>query len=380
MWPWLSFVVAITHSLPYRSEKTRYVHHPLEIKKKRNGARRRASAPRRPTPQLTPRLAGKANDRMGCLRFQPFLLLLCHESVPALIALVANRGASWRHSGIAANMNAASGGAGSPIGTGGGAPADEPSTSLPPIEVVQAAMKAWRANEIQTVITFTSPQNRRAVRNMEDFELILRSSSAFKHIIFCYKFEVLSALSIGESEWQCRVRIEASEDRRLVGARTLAKYYRWDLSRQSKPVSFGLGQCLRHRKYEYRGVVIGWDDQCKQSADWCEQMRVDELDGGRSQPFYHVLVDGRDRPGGQQTYVAQENIAPVPVQPVDHPSFAQPLFTGEIDEDEGTWLLNPIVRAQHPKGLEGCWLVDGVVPDLDQPEEVLDGDQPDLSY
>lgn len=34
-------------------------------------------------------------------------------------------------------------------------------------------------------------------------------------------------------------------------------------------------------------------------------MRVDLLPQGRQQPFYHVLVDVRDRPGGQTTYVAQ---------------------------------------------------------------------------
>lgn len=34
-------------------------------------------------------------------------------------------------------------------------------------------------------------------------------------------------------------------------------------------------------------------------------MRVDMLPFGRNQPFYHVLVDERDRPGAQTTYVAQ---------------------------------------------------------------------------
>lgn len=33
----------------------------------------------------------------------------------------------------------------------------------------------------------------------------------------------------------------------------------------------------------------------------------DDVAGGRHQPYYHVLVDHRDRPF-QSTYVAQENI------------------------------------------------------------------------
>lgn len=36
--------------------------------------------------------------------------------------------------------------------------------------------------------------------------------------------------------------------------------------------------------------------------------------GGRHQPFYHVLVDPSDR-GGQQTYVAEDNIQLEPLPP-----------------------------------------------------------------
>ena len=38
-------------------------------------------------------------------------------------------------------------------------------------------------------------------------------------------------------------------------------------------------------------------------------MRVDDLARGRHQPFYHVLVDARDREGNQVTYVAEDNIS-----------------------------------------------------------------------
>lgn len=34
-------------------------------------------------------------------------------------------------------------------------------------------------------------------------------------------------------------------------------------------------------------------------------MGVRRLQAGTQQPFYHVMVDERDRPGGQTTYVAQ---------------------------------------------------------------------------
>ena len=38
------------------------------------------------------------------------------------------------------------------------------------------------------------------------------------------------------------------------------------------------------------------------------QMGVDRLPRGRYQPWYRVLVDERDRPGGQMTYVCHDNI------------------------------------------------------------------------
>jgi len=45
--------------------------------------------------------------------------------------------------------------------------------------------------------------------------------------------------------------------------------------------------------------------------------------GGRHQPYYHVLVDHRDRPF-QSTYVAQENI----VRPMPDPTPSTPATAG----------------------------------------------------
>lgn len=51
--------------------------------------------------------------------------------------------------------------------------------------------------------------------------------------------------------------------------------------------------------------LVGHDPHCLADEAWIQQMRVDMLPSGREQPFYHVLVDERDRPGAQTTYVAQ---------------------------------------------------------------------------
>lgn len=70
----------------------------------------------------------------------------------------------------------------------------------------------------------------------------------------------------------------------------------------------------------YRGVIYGHDPECSAPREWKEAMKVDLLTEGPNQPFYHVLVDTRDRPGGMSTYVAQENLRrEVAPRPVVHP-------------------------------------------------------------
>lgn len=72
----------------------------------------------------------------------------------------------------------------------------------------------------------------------------------------------------------------------------------------SANIKFHVGQVVRHKRYNYRGVVYGWDPVCSSSEEWMLSMGVDGLPGGRAQPFYKVLVDERDRPF-LNTYVAQ---------------------------------------------------------------------------
>ena len=87
------------------------------------------------------------------------------------------------------------------------------------------------------------------------------------------------------------------------------------------------GSCIKHRKFGYRGVIVGTADHtCMQGERWIMQMGVDDLPRGRYQPWYHVLVDVRDRSPAQMTYVCHENItlwldppADGALGPIDHP-------------------------------------------------------------
>mmetsp|Transcript_25874 Transcript_25874/g.66704 ORF Transcript_25874/g.66704 Transcript_25874/m.66704 type:complete len:499 (+) Transcript_25874:102-1598(+) len=57
---------------------------------------------------------------------------------------------------------------------------------------------------------------------------------------------------------------------------------------------FRLGQRVKHRKFGYRGLVVGWDAQCCESDEWAEAAGVASLPRGSRQPFYQLLVDVRD--------------------------------------------------------------------------------------
>eukprot|EP00438_Fugacium_kawagutii_P002043 Skav205100 [mRNA] locus=scaffold2214:185004:194922:+ [translate_table: standard] len=82
-----------------------------------------------------------------------------------------------------------------------------------------------------------------------------------------------------------------------------------------------------HRRYGYRGVVLSCEPWCTANRAWKRMMGVSNLPRGEWQPFYHCLVDERDRPGGQVTFVGEENLTPDDdaAFPVQHP-FIEPFL------------------------------------------------------
>ena len=60
-------------------------------------------------------------------------------------------------------------------------------------------------------------------------------------------------------------------------------------SGHSDQVKFKIGQPFRHARFNYIGIIIGWDSKCKAGEPWIMQMRVDTLPKGRGQSFYHIM-------------------------------------------------------------------------------------------
>ena len=64
---------------------------------------------------------------------------------------------------------------------------------------------------------------------------------------------------------------------------------------------FRPGQLVKHRRYNYRGVVVDLDQSCQADDDWYLANRTQP---GRDQPWYHVLVHDSN----QVTYAAQTSL------------------------------------------------------------------------
>ncbi len=54
-------------------------------------------------------------------------------------------------------------------------------------------------------------------------------------------------------------------------------------------VRYRVGHHFRHARYNYEGLVVGWDTRCMQDLEWIALMKVERLPRGAEQPFYHVV-------------------------------------------------------------------------------------------
>ena len=63
--------------------------------------------------------------------------------------------------------------------------------------------------------------------------------------------------------------------------------YSRQVRREGERVQFRVGQRILHRRYQYEGVICGWDDHCAASPDWIREMNVDRLPGVKGPQVIH---------------------------------------------------------------------------------------------
>jgi heat shock protein HspQ len=81
---------------------------------------------------------------------------------------------------------------------------------------------------------------------------------------------------------------------------------------------FSIGDVVRHRMFDFRGVVFDVDPVFANTDEWYEAIPED-IRPPKEQPFYHLLAENAD--SSYVAYVSQQNLLlDDSDEPVDHPA------------------------------------------------------------
>ena len=101
---------------------------------------------------------------------------------------------------------------------------------------------------------------------------------------------------------------------------------------------FAIGEVVRHRLFDFRGVIFDVDPVFANSDEWYEAI-PEEVRPRKDQPFYHLLAENAE--SSYVAYVSQQNLlADDTDEPVDHPA-----ISGLFERfSEGRYKLKPLHR------------------------------------
>ncbi|MBA3677613.1 MAG: heat shock protein HspQ [Sphingosinicella sp.] len=98
---------------------------------------------------------------------------------------------------------------------------------------------------------------------------------------------------------------------------------------------FSIGDVVRHRLFEFRGVIFDVDPVFANSEDWYQSI-PEEIRPSKDQPFYHLLAENAD--SSYVAYVSQQNLLrDHSDEPVNHPAIAD-IFN---EYEDGRYRLKP---------------------------------------
>lgn len=100
---------------------------------------------------------------------------------------------------------------------------------------------------------------------------------------------------------------------------------------------FAIGEVVRHRLFDFRGVVFDVDPEFANTDEWYEAI-PEELRPSKEQPFYHLLAENSE--SAYIAYVSQQNLLPDDSEePVDHPAIPT-----MFDREDGRYRLREALR------------------------------------
>ena len=81
--------------------------------------------------------------------------------------------------------------------------------------------------------------------------------------------------------------------------------------------AFSIGAVVRHRIFDFRGVVFDIDPVFANSEEWYQSI-PEPVRPAKNQPFYHLFAENAEN--SYIAYVSQQNLLPDHKQgPIDHP-------------------------------------------------------------
>jgi len=100
---------------------------------------------------------------------------------------------------------------------------------------------------------------------------------------------------------------------------------------------FAIGDVVRHRLFDFRGVIFDVDPQFANSEEWYLSI-PEAMRPSKDQPFYHLLAENAD--SSYVAYVSQQNLLPDDSEePIDHPAIPT-----MFDRQDGRYRLRPDLR------------------------------------
>ncbi len=108
-------------------------------------------------------------------------------------------------------------------------------------------------------------------------------------------------------------------------------------SYEQRSAKFQIGQVVRHRLFEFRGVIFDVDPEFNNTEEWYNSIPA-EARPAKDQPFYHLLAENEETE--YVAYVSEQNLLVDDVcEPVRHPDVRN--YFEKFDERRNTYALRP---------------------------------------
>ena len=89
---------------------------------------------------------------------------------------------------------------------------------------------------------------------------------------------------------------------------------------------FSIGDVVKHKHFDFRGVIYDVDFEFSNSQEWYESIPKD-VRPRKNQPFYHLLAENNEI--NYEAYVSEQNLEKdVSEEPINHPLIEE-IFTGK---------------------------------------------------